>query len=67
LRVSGGRVIGIPHYRVGSAYHAGMNYATPPTLLLLFPALLFLIQVAWYVGMTVLMVKIWNKVRRLPD
>lgn len=31
------------------------------------PALFALVSVAWYVGVIVLLVKIWGKVRHLPD
>jgi hypothetical protein len=47
-------------------YHPRMDLAQPSPLWSVIPALFFLIQVIWYVGITVLLLKIWRKVRHLP-
>ena len=43
-----------------------MDPAFFPFIPLLFAAVLGLVSVAWYVGVTVLIYKIWKKVKHLP-
>lgn len=43
-----------------------MNTVDPPLFLSVIAPLLALIQVVWYVAITVLLVRIWRKVKHLP-
>jgi hypothetical protein len=45
---------------------ARMNTVDPPILLSVIAPLLALLQVMWYVAITVLLLKIWRKVKHLP-
>jgi hypothetical protein len=43
-----------------------MDFVQPPWWVMLLTPALILLQLAWYVGVTVLLIRIWRKVRHLP-
>lgn len=44
-----------------------MDLVQPPLWMMLLTPAFLVLQIAWYVGVTILLVMIWRKVKRLPE